>query len=416
MLSLLDLLRRIDAGDFTPEGALRLCRDAVLLDDETIRAFVSVDHAATVGQSGPLKGIAVGVKDIIDTAEMPTEYGSSIYAGWRPKADATVVSLLKRAGATVLGKTATTAFAHLDPTETRNPRNLAHSPGGSSSGSAAAVAAGMIPLAVGTQTGGSVIRPASYCGITAIKPSFRVLPTVGIKTYSWSLDTPGLFAKSVDDVAFALAAMTGRDEVRVDGAEIPAPRIGVVLQEFGDDPEPDSAAALERAVRAAESAGAGIRPLPLPAALGDASRAHQLLQDFEAIRALGWEYDHHRDALPPKLRSALDEAQGYSGLDYDLARRAAHRARGVLGEIFNGVDALLTFSAPGPAPKGLGSTGNARFNRLWTLMGNPCVNVPCWTGDEGLPVGVQVIAAFGKDDKALAASKFIESAIRARDE
>ena len=415
MQSLLDLLRRIDAGTLTAEGALRLSRDAILAEDERIQAFVTVDHAASVGRAGPLRGIAVGVKDIIDTADMPTECGSPIYAGWRPKADATVVSLAKRAGATVLGKTATTAFASLDPTVTRNPRNLAHSPGGSSSGSAAAVAAGMLPLAIGTQTGGSVIRPASFCGVAAIKPSFRVLPTVGIKTYSWSIDTPGLFAATVEDVAFALAAMTGRDEVRVDGADVPAPRIGVVLQDFAEAPEPDSVEALESAVRAAERVGADIRSLPLPEVLGEAFRVHPLLQDYEAVRALGWEYDHHRDALPPILRRILDEAREIKVSDYDLGRRAAHRARGVLGEIFDDVDVLLTFSAPGPAPKGLGSTGNARFNRLWTLMGNPCVNIPCRTNDEGLPVGVQVIAAFGKDDKALAASKFIEGALRALD-
>jgi Asp-tRNA(Asn)/Glu-tRNA(Gln) amidotransferase A subunit family amidase len=346
---------------------------------------------------------------------MPTECGSPIYAGWRPKADATVVSLAKRAGATVLGKTATTAFAYLDPTATRNPRNLAHSPGGSSSGSAAAVAAGMLPLAIGTQTGGSVIRPASFCGVAAIKPSFRVLPTVGIKTYSWSIDTPGLFAATVEDVAFALAAMTGRDEVRVDGIDVPAPRIGVVLQDFAEPPEPDSVAALESAVRAAEKAGAEIRSLDLPEALAEAFRAHALLQDYEAVRALGWEYDHHRDALPPILRRTLDEAREITVADYDHGRRTAHRARGVLGEIFDGIDVLVTFSAPGPAPKGLASTGNARFNRLWTLMGNPCVNIPCRTNDEGLPVGVQVIAAFGKDDRALAASQFIEGALRALD-
>jgi Asp-tRNA(Asn)/Glu-tRNA(Gln) amidotransferase A subunit family amidase len=413
MLSLLDLLRRIDAGTLTAEGALRLSRDAILAEDDRIGAFVTVDHAAAVGQAGPLRGIAVGVKDIIDTADMPTECGSPIYAGWRPKADATVVSLAKRAGATVLGKTTTTAFAYLDPTATRNPRNLAHTPGGSSSGSAAAVAAGMLPLTIGTQTGGSVIRPASFCGVAAIKPSFRVLPTVGIKTYSWSIDTPGLFAATVEDVAFALAAMTGRDEVRVDGIDVPAPRIGVVLQDFAEPPEPDSVAALESAIRAAEKAGAAIRSLDLPEALAEAFRVHATLQDYEAVRALAWEYDHHRDALPPILRRTLDEAREITVADYDDGRRAAHRARGVLGEIFDGIDVLLTFSAPGPAPKGLGSTGNARFNRLWTLMGNPCVNIPCRNNEEGLPVGVQVIAAFGKDDKALAASKFIEGALRA---
>jgi Asp-tRNA(Asn)/Glu-tRNA(Gln) amidotransferase A subunit family amidase len=412
MLSILDLLRRIGAGDLTPDGALRLSREAILTQDEAIRAFVTVDYAAALGQAGPLQGIALGVKDIVDTADLPTECGSPIYAGWRPKADAPIVSLAKRAGATVIGKTTTTAFAYLDPTPTRNPHNPAHTPGGSSSGSAAAVAAGMVPLAIGTQTGGSVIRPASFCGVAAIKPSYRVLPGVGIKTYSWSLDTPGLFAATVSDVAYALAVLTGRDEVRVDGSDPSPPRIGVVTQDFAEAPEPESVAALETAVRAAENAGAAVRGIALDPLLAEAFAAHSTLQDFEACQALAWEHDHHREALPPLLRQALDEAQAITVAAYDSARRTAHHARGALGEVFTDIDVLLTYSAPGAAPEGLGSTGNSRFNRLWTLMGNPCVNVPGWRSSSGLPVGVQVIGAFGKDEKALRAAQFLEQAMR----
>jgi Asp-tRNA(Asn)/Glu-tRNA(Gln) amidotransferase A subunit family amidase len=412
MLSILDLLRRMDSGALTADAAIRLSRDAITAGDDTIGAFVTRDYAAAVPATGPLKGLAIGIKDIIDTADLPTECGSPIYAGWRPKADAAIVSLAKRAGAMVIGKTATTPFAYLDPVGTRNPANLDHTPGGSSSGSAAAVAAGMVPLSVGTQTGGSVIRPASFCGIAAIKPSYRVLPPTGIKTFSWSLDTPGLFAATVDDVAFALAAMTGRDEVRVDGAAPPSPRIGIVTQDFAEAPEPAAAAALEAAIRASERAGATLRTLKLAVALADAFAIHQPLQDFEARQALAWEYAHHREALPPLLRRALDEAQGIPVTAYDDARRTAHRARGALSDVFSECDVLLTFSAPGPAPRGLASTGDSRFNRLWTLMGNPCVNVPGLSDDAGLPIGVQVIAAFGKDDKALAAARFIEEAIR----
>ena len=181
MLSILDLLRRMDAGELTPEGAVRLSREAIAAADDDIGAFVTVDHAATI-REGALRGIATGVKDIIDTADLPTEMGSPIYAGWRPKADAPIVSAPKRAGATVIGKTATTPFAYLDPTVTRNPANHEHTPGGSSSGSAA-VAAGLVPLALGTQTGGSVIRPAAFCGVAGVKPSYRVLPNVGMKTF-----------------------------------------------------------------------------------------------------------------------------------------------------------------------------------------------------------------------------------------
>jgi Asp-tRNA(Asn)/Glu-tRNA(Gln) amidotransferase A subunit family amidase len=384
---------------------------AITRGDEAIGAFVTVDHAAAVGREGPLRGIAVGVKDIIDTADLPTECGSPIYAGWRPKADAPLVVAARRAGATIIGKTATTPFAYLDPAGTRNPRRTDHTPGGSSSGSAAAVAAGFVPLAFGTQTGGSVIRPASFCGVAAIKPSYRMLPSVGIKAFSWSLDTPGIFAATVADAAYALAALTGRGNLRVDEGDPVAPRIGVVAQEFAGAPEPASAAALERAALALERAGARVRATSLPPALAEAFHAHELLQDFEAAQALSFEFDHHRNALPPLLRKTLDAAQDIPVEDYDCARGRAHTARGVLAGVFEEFDALLTFSAPGPAPKGLASTGNSRFNRLWTLMGNPCVNVAGLHGEDGLPVGVQVIAAFGRDEKALAVAKLAERAI-----
>jgi Asp-tRNA(Asn)/Glu-tRNA(Gln) amidotransferase A subunit family amidase len=413
MLSLLDLARRIDAGSLTPEGAIRLSRDAITQGDEEIRAFVTADFAAAASPSGPLRGIALGVKDIIDTADMPTECGSPLYAGWRPKADAPVVALARRAGATVIGKTTTTPFAFLDPTETRNPRNTAHTPGGSSAGSAAAVAAGMVPLSIGTQTGGSVIRPASFCGVAAVKPSYRLLPTVGIKAFSWSLDTAGLFAATVEDVAFALAAITGRDDLRVDGAMPAAPRIGLVTQDFAGAPEPASAAALETAARLAERAGATVRPIALPTLLAEAFEVHPTIQDYEARQALAWEYDHHRDGLPPLVGGLLDAAQTVSAEAYDDARRTAHRARGDLDGVFDDVDVLLTFSAPGAAPHGLGSTGQARFNRVWTLMGSPCVNVPGLTDTAGMPVGVQVIARFGRDAGALAAARFVEEALHA---
>src|SRR5437879_2453870 len=207
MISLAELQRRIDSGELSPEAAISQSLEATGAHDKTIGAFVCRDKNARAASKGPLRGIAVGIKDIIDTSDFPTEMGSAIYKGWRPRADASVVAALKQAGATIVGKTTTTAFASRDPTATLNPRNHAHTPGGSSSGSAAAVAAGMIPLALGTQTGGSVIRPASFCGVAAIKPSFPLLPTVGVKCYSWTLDTVGLFAAGVGDLAPGLSAM-----------------------------------------------------------------------------------------------------------------------------------------------------------------------------------------------------------------
>jgi Asp-tRNA(Asn)/Glu-tRNA(Gln) amidotransferase A subunit family amidase len=319
--------------------------------------------------------------------------------------------MLKQAGATIVGKTTTTAFAANDPTATLNPRNHAHTPGGSSSGSAAAVAAGMIPLALGTQTGGSVIRPASFCGVAAIKPSYRLLPTVGVKCFSWTLDTVGLFAAGVKDLAHGLSAMTNRPEL-LPAATVKAPRIGLVTQEFAGAPEATGAEALRIAATAAERAGASVRALKLPEIVAEAWRIQPTIQEFEAHQAFAWEYRENYDAMQPRLRGRLDESVGITPAAYDEARAVAMRARATLAETFEGVDVLLTLSAPGAAPKGLASTGDPRFNRLWTLMGVPCVNVPATIAEGGLPVGVQVIAGYGDDAKALAAALFIEEALK----
>ena len=243
MLSLVELQRRIEQGDLSADAALVRSYEAIDALDKTIGAFVCRAEKVRATSAGPLRGIAVGIKDIIDTSDLPTEMGSKIYRDWRPRADAPVVMMLRQAGATVVGKTTTTAFASRDPTATLNPHHHDHTPGGSSSGSAAAVAAGMIPLALGTQTGGSVIRPASFCGVAAIKPSFGLLPTVGVKCYSWTLDTVGLFAAGVEDLAHGLSAMTNRPEL-LPGAAIERPRIGIVTQDFAGAPDTASAEAL----------------------------------------------------------------------------------------------------------------------------------------------------------------------------
>jgi len=410
MISLAELQRRIDSGALSPEAAITQSLEAIGAHDKTIGAFVCRAETVRAASAGPLRGIAVAIKDIIDTSDLPTEMGSPIYKGWQPRADAPVVAMLRQAGATIVGKTTTTAFAALDPTATLNPRNPNHTPGGSSSGSAAAVAAGMIPLALGTQTGGSVIRPASFCGVAAIKPSFRLLPTVGVKCYSWTLDTVGLFAAGVKDLAHGLSAMTNRPEL-LPGAAMQTPRIGVVTQDFAGAPEAAGGEALRIAVKAAERAGASVRALALPDIVAQAWRIQPTVQEFEAHQALAWEYLTHYDAMPPLLRAKLDETAGIVPAAYDEARGIARRARGALADIFKDIDVLLTFSAPGAPPKGLASTGDPRFNRLWTLMGVPCVSIPAYVADGGLPVGVQVIARFGDDAGALAAARFVEEAL-----
>ena len=411
MISLAELQRRIECGELSADAAIAQSNEAIGAHDKTIGAFVCRDENACAAGTGPLRGIAIGIKDIIDTSDFPTQMGSAIYRGWQPRADAPVVMMLKQAGATIIGKTTTTAFAATDPTATLNPRNHGHTPGGSSSGSAAAVGAGMIPLALGTQTGGSVIRPASFCGVAAIKPTYRSLPTIGVKCFSWTLDTVGLFAAGVRDLAHGLSAMTGRPEL-LPGATTRGPRIGVVMQDFAGEPEAAGGEALRIATHAVEKAGTSVRALKLPEIVAEAWRIHPTVQNFEAHMAFAWEYRTQYDAMPPLLRGRLDESRDTTAAAYDEAREVARRARGALADVFEDVDILLTFSAPGAAPRGLDWTGDPRFNRLWTLMGVPCVNIPAYVADGGLPVGVQVIARFGDDTGALAAARFVEEALR----
>jgi Asp-tRNA(Asn)/Glu-tRNA(Gln) amidotransferase A subunit family amidase len=419
MLSALDLARRIEAGDLTPAAVIDLCAEAVAAQEADIGAFAELDIARARQQAqssadrlraSALRGLPVGVKDIFDTADLPTEYGSPIYAGHRPVADAAVVSLLRRAGGLVLGKTVTTEFTYMHPAKTRNPHNREHTPGGSSSGSAAAVAAGMVPIATGTQTGGSVIRPAAYCGIAGFKPSYRLLPLVGVKCFSWSLDTVGLFGAGVADVAFAAAAISGRD-LRVDRAPPATPRVLVVRTRGWNDASADMQQAVERAAHAAEAAGAAVADAELPDAVQEAFAAHPTIMNFEGSRALAYEYDHHGDQLSPMLKKLLDDSARISAEDYDAARRTTKRARHALNEFLGEANVILTPSAPGAAERGLASTGSPAFNRIWTLMGTPCVNVPGLADDAGMPLGVQVVGRFGRDRATLEAALFLQQAV-----
>jgi Asp-tRNA(Asn)/Glu-tRNA(Gln) amidotransferase A subunit family amidase len=422
MMHALELAQAISVGALTPQAVLASCADAIAAREPEIGAFAALDleaaqrHAKISGArlaDLPLRGLPVGVKDIIDTVDFATSYGSPIYAGHRPSTDAAIVSMVRRAGGILIGKTVSTPFAFLDPGKTRNPRNPAHTPGGSSSGSAAAVAAGMVPIALGTQTGGSIIRPASFCGVAGFKPSFRLLPTAGIKCFSWSLDTAGLFAASVADIAFAAAALSGRN-LRID-QEAPLPlRIALVHTSTWNEATAAMQRAVETAGRAVAACGAQLIELVLPAIFDDAVSAFATIQSYEAWRAYAFEYDHYRDRLPPRLADLLDKAAAITPDDYDAARRVAKRARQTLNQLTSEIDVLLTPSAASAAPKGLDFLGTPAFNRLWTLMGTPCISVPGLTDGDGMPLGIQIVGRFARDRTALAAAHFVERAIDAR--
>ena len=364
-------------------------------------------------KDSPLRGLPLALKDIFDTADMPTEYGSPIYANHRPKADAALVTLIHRAGGIPIGKTVTTEFAHLDPGKTRNPHNPEHTPGGSSSGSAAAVAAGFVPIATGSQTGGSVIRPASFCGVAGFKPSFGLLPAVGMKCVSWHLDTAGLFAASVADVAYAASAIAGRD-LRVDGRTPATPRIAVLREHPWPSASADMSAALDTAARGAAAAMGRVKDILLPPAMAAAFRAHRTIHAYEAARSLGSEHERHRDRLSANTKELIESGLAITASAYDDARRTASQARRALADLLTDFDVIMSPSAPGAAPLGLKSTGTSTFNRLWTLMGSPCVNVPGLVDPSGLPLGIQVIGRFGADRATLEAALFIEAALTRR--
>ena len=419
-LSAAEAARAIQAGRLTSEALVAACLERIAARDGELAAWVHVNADASLAQAraldrqsprGPLHGIPVGIKDVVDTADMPTEYGSAIYRGYRPRADAAAVALLRQAGCVILGKTATAEFANLHPPATRNPRNPAHTPGGSSSGSAAAVADHMVPLALGTQTGGSTIRPAAFCGIVGLKPSFGSINRTGVKPVADSLDTLGIFANSVEDAALALNLLSGR-QVPDFSAHDAAPRIGFARTLRWNDADDATHAALESAASRLASAGAAVKDAALPPAAEALFEAQGLIMNFEAARALAWEHAHHRDAISASLCKRLDEGWAVPRDQYDGAMRTARDAQLQLADLMRGFDLLLTPSAKGEAPQGLASTGDALFNRVWTMLGVPCITLPWGSGPHRLPLGAQFVSSFGQDSALLAHAQWAANALQ----
>lgn len=384
----------------------------------SLKAFAAIrddESAAQLARTlqGPLAGQLVAIKDIFDTSDFPTAYGSPIYSGHQPSTEAAMVAIVREAGGLVAGKSVTTEFAYLQPSATLNPAAPGRTPGGSSSGSAAAVAAGLVPFAIGSQTGGSTVRPASYCGIAGFKPSFGVLPTTGMKCFSWSLDTVGLFARTVGEVSDFARAVSGG---RIAAQPVPAARnlrIGVPRSYSWGEISPSAAQALALAQQRLRDAGAAVIDCDLPPWVSDCFVAHDAVQGWEAARALAAELERHREHLSPLLRDYLLEARKVGDDAYSHAQAVARRARTAAAAWLGGIDVLLTPSAPDEAPEGYASTGASTFNRAWTLLGTPCISVPGATGVNGLPMGLQVTAAPGEDGLCLAAGAVLGNALQA---
>ena len=357
---------------------------------------------------GPLQGIPLGVKDIFDTADLPTEYGSPIYKGHRPAADAACVAAARAAGAVILGKTVTTEFATMVPAATVHPKNPRHTPGGSSSGSAAAVAAGMVRFAFGTQTVGSIIRPAAYCGVVGYKPSFGTLSRSGMKMGCDTLDTAGVIARSVADAALLAGASAIRPDL-IETGEFKNPELGVCRSPNWHHMSPEGASTFEAAAKRLAAKGARLVDLELDFPELDAAASTILV--YEMARALAYEITNHRARVSPMLLERVDSGATMPYAQYANAMAYAAECRRRLRDLVGDADAILTPSATGEAPLGLGSTGNTAMNRLWTLLHGPCVTVPAGDGPSGMPMGIQIVGLPGADARTLAVARWVEGAL-----
>ncbi|HYZ39114.1 MAG TPA: amidase [Stellaceae bacterium] len=414
-LTACEAVAQLTAGTLTAEALTRACLERARAG-AAIRAWTWLNAEAAIAQAqavdrGGLKGrsagVPVGIKDIIDTVDMPTEHGSPIYRGNRPLADAACVALIRAAGGVILGKTVTTEFANRHPGPTVHPHNAEHTPGGSSSGSAAAIADFQVPLALGTQTGGSVIRPAAFCGVIGYKPSFGEFSRVGIKMQCHSLDTLGIICRSLDDVALLRGVLLAQPPHRIDRASA-APRIGFCRTPAWERADGDTQALLGHTAAALASAGAAVREIALTPA--DILDYHRRVFAFEAARNYAYEYEVHGEELSEELRDGLlAQGRALPLAAYIEAIETAEAFRRYLDDVFTEVDVLLTPSAPGEAPKGLGSTGQPNFNSIWTLAWTPCLTLPAGNGRSGLPLGIQLVGARFRDEALLDAAAWVEA-------
>jgi Asp-tRNA(Asn)/Glu-tRNA(Gln) amidotransferase A subunit family amidase len=400
--------RLIERGELKAQALLRGCFERIAAREPEVKAWAWLDEKQAFAQlesvRAPLHGVPVGAKDIFDTFDMPTQHGSRIYLGHRPRADSAPVALTRRAGGVILGKTVTAEFATFVPGATHNPHDLSRTPGGSSSGSAAAVADFMVPLAFGTQTAGSVIRPGSYCGVVAYKPTYNMLPRAGVKANSDSLDTVGVYGRRVEDVAFFAAALTARADL---ATSIERPRIAMCRTWEWEHVQPEMAAAFEEVKNRLNAP-----ELKLPDALKGVRAAHTAILWYEGARALADEYRRFPELLDPGLRKRVEGGFAIEGREYAAALQLAAKSRAMLDEVFGDYDVLLAPAATGEAPKGLGSTGDVSMNVVWTLLHTPCVCVPAGRGPNGMPLGLQVIGRIGDDARTLACAHWIEGKLR----
>ena len=414
-----DCLKRIDEVEPAVQAWTFLDRDHAL------RQAAALDEHRRAGNAlGPLHGVPIGIKDIFDTGDMPTEFGSPLWAGRTPRQDAAAVARLRAAGAVIMGKTVTTEYAYFHPGKTRNPHDPARTPGGSSSGSAAAVAAHMVPGAIGSQTNGSVIRPAAFCGVVGFKPTHGLIPRTGALMLSRSLDHVGIMARSVEDVALIAESMIGFDEEDPDTRPTARPPLAAVAA--SEPPLPPRFAFVktpvwkhaEKVTQAAfaelvEALGEAAEEVEMGASFAAVTDLHKTVMETEMAHNFRRDYDQGRDKLSEPLRKLIERGRGYLAVDYAVAVAGITTCNEALDSVFDEYDAILTPAAPGEAPLGE-ATGNPVFCTIWTYLGTPAVTLPLLRSEAGLPLGVQLVGRRGGDARLLRTAHWLVKTLAQR--
>lgn len=419
-LSAADAAARIAAGTLKSEALVQACLERIRERESDVRAWAFVDPEAALTQARArdreprrtrLHGIPLGVKDVLDTADLPTEYGSPIYRGNRTTCDAACVAQVRELGGVILGKTVTTEFATRFPGKTRNPHNLKHTPGGSSQGSAAAVADWMVPLAFGTQTTSSVIRPAAYCGVVGYKPSFGLVNRAGLKVLSDSFDHVGTLTRTVSDAALLVEELSGAPVTSFESVPGLKPRIGFCRTPYWSQADQPTQEALEQAVPRLARAGARMSEISLDGEFARLVEVQNAISSHEMFRALAYERTRFPELISETLMGRLLGGGRVTRVQYEDAQAIAQRCRARLADIFRDYDALLSPSAMGEAPEGLDSTGDPVFGASWTVLHCPAVSVPAFRGPQGLPIGAQITGPLGKDGQTLLCAEWVHRAL-----
>ena len=415
-LSVIEAAQAIARGEVTSQALVRALIERIEEREGSVRAWASFDADRALAQAracdegdvkGPLRGVPFAVKDVLNTFDYPTQMGSPIYDGWQSRNDASCVAMLRAAGAIVLGKTITCEFAGAYPNITTNPLDPARTPGGSSSGSAAAVADFMVPIAFGTQTGGSVLRPASYCGLVGYKPTFGGYNREGLRFAAESIDTIGLISRSVEDAACCDDVLRGASPAVLAPLET-APRVGLCRTYMWDIAQPETRECVAKTIEKVEAAGVRIEEFELPAHFAGLTRARAVINDVERARSLPWEWAAHRDKLSPALQKTMESGYAISETDYRAAQRLVAIARMEADTLLRRFDVVIAPAVNGEAPVGLSYTGDPSFQALWTLLHAPSITLPAYRGPNRMPVGIQLVAPAGEDRKLLRAALWMQ--------